>query len=187
MRALFAERSVTIPKDCKITCTAGKFVFKGPLGTETYDLSKSDFTFEITAEEVLVKCWHANRNRLQLINTITSHIRNYMTGVTVGFKYVLKSVFRHFPVIATIEKGGKEIKVHSFIGSKDVRHYPVRGDSIAIQGEDKDTIFVQGTNIADVSQTAATVSSDSFKRKKYDERIFLDGIYIAERTSIISE
>lgn len=187
MRALFTERRVAIPEECTVTCTGGNFVFKGPLGTEKYDLSKSDFTFEVTNEEIIVKCWHANRSKLQLINTIASHIRNYMTGVTVGFKYVLKSVFRHFPVIVSIEKAGKEVKVHSFIGSKDARQYSVRGDSIAVQGDDKDTIYIQGTSIADVSQTAASISSDSFKRKRYDERIFLDGIYIAEKTSIVSE
>ncbi|ELA40980.1 uncharacterized protein VICG_02010 [Vittaforma corneae ATCC 50505] len=185
MRALYAERSLDVPKDCNVSYSDGKFYFEGPLGKQMYDVAKTGFTFEVDSDTILIKCWHAKRTKLQLINTIASHIRNYMKGVTMGFKYVLKCVFRHFPILTSIEKDGKEIKVHSFIGSKEERTYPVRGDTVALLGEEKDTIVLQGTSILDVSQTAAAVSSDSFKRKKHDERIFLDGIYISEKTSIV--
>lgn len=185
MRALFTEKCLDIPAECKVSFENDKFVFEGPLGKQTYDVSNLGFTFEVASDKIRVKCWHANRSKLQLIGTISSHIRNYMKGVTVGFKYVLKSIFRHFPILVSIEKNGKEIKVHSFIGSKEERSYPIRGDTIAIQGDDKDTFILQGSNLFDVSQSAAAVSSDSFKRKKHDERIFLDGIYVFEKTNII--
>lgn len=187
MKSLFVERTVSIPSGCKVTINNNKFSFEGPLGKQEYDASKENFTFEILNDEVVVKCWHANRQKLQLINTVASHIRNYMKGVTVGFKYVLRSVFRHFPIQISILQNGKEVKVHTFLGSKEERSYPVRGTSVAMPGEIKDTIVIQGINIQDVSQTAASISSDSFKRKKHDERIFVDGIYVLERTSIINE
>jgi len=46
-----------------------------------------------------------------------------------------------------------------------------------VKGED---IIVQGTNIEDVSQTAANIEKAT-KVKKKDPRVFLDGIYIYER------
>ncbi|KAM0680133.1 60S ribosomal protein L9 [Glugoides intestinalis] len=187
MKALYAERTVDIPAGCTVKVTDGKFLFEGPLGKQEYDASKEGFTFEVKDKQVLVKRWHANRAKLQLINTVASHIRNNMKGVTIGFKYVLKSVFRHFPIQISVSGNGKEVKVHTFLGSKEERTYPVRGASVAIPGETKDLLVIQGTSLLDVSQTAASISSDSFKRKKHDERIFLDGIYIFEKLNMIMD
>lgn len=185
MKSLFADKTVEIPKDCEVSFADDKFTFKGPLGTQVYDVSSLKYTFEVSEDSINIKCWHCNSSKLQLIQTVASHIRNYMKGVTIGFKYVLRSIFRHFPIQIAIGKDGKEIKVLSFLGSKEERTYPVRGASVALPGEIKDTIVIQGINIHDVSQTAAAVSSDSLKRKKHDERIFVDGIYVLERTSIV--
>lgn len=187
MKSLFAEKTVEIPEQCEVSFENDKFTFKGPLGSQVYDVSDLKFTFEIKDNVIHVKCWHCNRTKLQLIQTVASHLRNYMKGVTVGFKYILRSVFRHFPIQIAINKDGKEIKVLSFLGSKEERTYPVRGSSVAMPGEVKDTIVIQGININDVSQTAASVSSDSLKRKKHDERIFVDGIYVLDRTTIVQE
>lgn len=187
MKLLFSEKTVAIPKDCKVTFANDKFTFTGPLGSQDYDVSNLKYTFEVTETEVVVKCWHANRSKLQLIQTVASHIRNYMKGVTIGFKYTLRSVFRHFPIQITIAKDGKSIIVHSFLGSREERVYPVRGTAKVSLGENKDTYVVQGININDVSQTAASVCSDSLKRKKHDERVFVDGIYILEKSSIVVE
>lgn len=185
MKALYAERTATIPEGCAVKILENRILFEGPLGKQEYDVTKDKFTFEVTEGQVVVKCWHADRQKLQLINTVTSHIKNHMKGVTVGFKYVLRSVFRHFPIQISINKNGKEVKVHTFLGSKEERTYPVRGNSLAVPGDSKDTIVIQGTNLLDVSQTAASIASDSLKRKKHDERIFLDGIYIFERTNMV--
>lgn len=186
MKALYTERTIPIPEGCKVTLENGKFTFEGQLGKEAYDASKEGYTFEVVDKQIIIKRWHANRKKLQLINTVASHIRNYMKGVTLGYKYVLKSIFRHFPIQITIGNKGKEVTVQTFLGSKEERKYPVRGTSVAMQGETKDDIVIQGTNLLDVSQTAASISSDSFKRKKHDERIFVDGIYIFEKSTIKS-
>lgn len=187
MKSLFQERKVKIPEGCTVTFNNDKFTFEGKLGTQIYDVSSLKYTFEVSKDNISIKCWHCNRAKLQLINTVTSHIKNYMTGVTVGFKYVLRSVFRHFPIQVSINKNGKEVKVGGFIGSKEERVYPIRGESVALPGEIKDTIFIQGININDVSQSAASIISDSLRRKKHDERIFVDGIYILEKTAIIND
>lgn len=186
MKNLFQEKAVKIPADCKVSFKNDKFIFEGKLGSQEYDVSALKYTFVITDNSVLVKCWHCNRQKLQLINTVASHIRNYMVGVTVGFKYVLRSVFRHFPIQVSINKEGKEVKVGGFIGSREERVYPIRGESVALPGDLKDTIYIQGININDVSQSAASIISDSLRRKKHDERVFVDGIYIMEKTAIIN-
>ncbi len=187
MKSLFQEKKVKIPEGCSVTFQNEKFTFEGKLGKQEYDISSLKYTFEVTKTDVIVKCWHCNRQKLQLINTVASHIRNHMTGVTVGFKYVLRSIFRHFPIQVSINKNGKEVKVGGFIGSKEERTYPIRGESVALPGDIKDTIFIQGINIDDVSQSAASIISDSLRRKKHDERVFVDGIYILDKTAIIND
>lgn len=186
MKALYQEKTVEIPAGCKVSLADSKFTFEGPLGKQEYDVSGIKFTFDIAEDEVVIKSWHSNRSKSQLISTVASHIRNYMKGVTVGFKYVLRSVFRHFPIQVAINNNGKEVKVLTFLGSKEERTYPVRGTSVAVAGEVKDTLVIQGINIGDVSQTAASISSDSLRRKKHDERVFVDGIYILDRTTILN-
>jgi large subunit ribosomal protein L6 len=42
-------------------------------------------------------------------------------------------------------------------------------------------IFIQGINLEQVSQTAANIEQ-STKIKDKDQRVFLDGIYVFERT-----
>lgn len=186
MKALYQEKVVEIPEGCKVTFADRKFTFEGPLGKQEYDVSAIKFTFEVNENEVVIKSWHSNRPKSQLISTVASHIRNYMKGVTVGFKYVLRSVFRHFPIQIAINNNGKEVKVLTFLGSKEERTYPVRGTSIAMAGDAKDTLFIQGININDVSQTAASISNDCLRRKKHDERTFVDGVYISDRTTILN-
>lgn len=186
MKALFQEKSVSIPEGCKVALVDKKFVFEGKLGRQEYDVSKIKFTFEVLEDEILIKSWHCNRFKIQLLNTIYSHIKNHITGVTVGFKFVLRSVYRHFPIQIAINNNGKEVKVLSFIGSKEERTYPVRGETVAMMGEMKDTIVIQGINLNDVSQTASSISTGCFRRKKHDERIFVDGIYIQQKTTMVN-
>lgn len=186
MKALYQEKIVEIPAGCNVTFADNRFIFEGPLGKQEYDVSAIKFTFEVSESEVIVRSWHSNRFKSQLISTVASHIRNYMKGVTVGFKYVLRSVFRHFPIQVAVNNNGKEVKVLTFLGSKEERVYPVRGVSIAMAGDTKDTLVIQGININDVSQTAASISNDCLRRKKHDERIFVDGIYVSNRTTILN-
>jgi large subunit ribosomal protein L6 len=48
---------------------------------------------------------------------------------------------------------------------------------VKVEGDD---IIVQGSNLEDVSQTAANIEQAT-KVKKKDPRVFLDGIYVFER------
>lgn len=185
MRATYANKKIPIAKGCTVSFEKDLFTFKGELGEETYDVSSFKFTFEICKDSIVIHSWHAKQKSLQLLNTIASHIRNCMEGVTVGFKLVLRSVFRHFPIQVNINPEGSQVKVSGFIGSKEERVYNMRGKTVALPGDVKDTIFVQGTHIEDVTQSAANIISDSLRRKKHDERVFIDGIFIQQKTSII--
>ncbi|KAI5151256.1 large subunit ribosomal protein L9e [Enteropsectra breve] len=185
MRSLYEEKLVPIPKNVTVTLNDKIFTFEGPLGKQTYDVSKLLYTFDILDNNVRVRSWHGNRKKNDLLGTIAAHIKNHANGVVSGFKYVLKAAYRHFSINITVAKDGKSVTVKNFLGSNHVKVFPVRGDSKAVVGENKDLLIISGINLNDVSQTAAHISSTCAKQKKNDVRIFMDGIYVAERTSIV--
>lgn len=184
MKHLFEERIVKIPAECKVSLQDKVFTFEGPLGKQKYDVSKQFFTFEIDEGVIRIKSWHGNKHKHDMLGTIAAHIKNNLIGVVKGYKFVLKAAYRRFSITIIIENNGKTVVIKNFLGTKDILTFPVLGDAKAMMGESKDIIIIQGTNLDDVSQTAARISNTCAKRKKHDQRIFLDGIFVTERVPI---
>lgn len=185
MKHLYEERVVAIPDQCKVTLEGKVFTFSGPLGTQKYDATKQLFTFELEPKLIRIRSWHGNKHKHDMLGTISAHLKNNAKGVVVGFKYVLRVAYKHFSINVSIVDNGKTVIVKNFLGTKDVLTFPVRGESKAMIGETKDIVIIQGINLDDVSQTAAHISNVCAKRKKNDERIFLDGIFVSERTAVV--
>jgi large subunit ribosomal protein L6 len=100
-----------------------------------------------------------------------------ITGVTKGFTYKLKIVFSHFPISVKVKD--KIVLVENFTGERNPRKARIVGNSkVKVQSED---VTVQDINLEDVSQTAANIEQAT-KIKRKDPRIFLDGIFVYERT-----
>ena len=55
------------------------------------------------------------------MNTIASHVKNMMKGVTDGFKFKMRFAYAHFPIQCAISEGGKVITVQNFIGERYTR------------------------------------------------------------------
>ena len=99
-----------------------------------------------------------------------------ITGVTKGYPYKLKIVFSHFPI--TVKVQDKSVMIENFTGERRPRRVKIIGDvKVKIEPDD---IIVEGTNLEDVSQTAANIEQSTRVRRK-DPRVFLDGIYVYER------
>jgi hypothetical protein len=84
--------------------------------------------------------------------------------------------------ILTLSNNGKNPRKHgiieNFTGERRSRNVKVVGNvKVTIQPED---ILVQGTNLEEVSQTAAKIEQATRVRRK-DPRVFLDGLYVFER------
>jgi large subunit ribosomal protein L6 len=69
--------------------------------------------------------------------------------------------------------------IENFTGERNPRKAKVVGNvQVKIQSED---IFIQGMDVEEVSQTAANIEQAT-KVKRKDPRIFLDGLYVYERS-----
>jgi large subunit ribosomal protein L6 len=176
MRLPEVSRTIQVPDGVEVSLDQGKVTAKGSKGTLTRDFSYAPFSIESTGKTITISAKWPRKKEAALVGTIHSHIQNMITGVEKGFTYKLKIVFSHFPI--TVKVQGNTVIIENFTGER-------RGRSVKVQGDVKvtvlpDDIIIQGTNLEDVSQTAAKIEQATRVRRK-DPRVFLDGLYVFER------
>jgi large subunit ribosomal protein L6 len=177
MRAIEVSRTIQIPEDVELTIQGKKVTVKGAKGTLIRDFSYAPVSIELNGKVIRVWAKWPRKKEAAIVGTIYSHIQNMITGVRKGFKCKLKIVFSHFPISVKVKD--KTVLIENFTGERNPRKAKIIGDvQIKVQSED---IIVQGINLEDVSQTAANIEQAT-KVKRKDPRVFLDGIYVYERT-----
>lgn len=182
MRAVEVSKTLQIPEDVEVTLEGKKVTVKGVKGTLTRDFSYVPIKLELNGKTIRVWAEWPRKKEAALVGTIYSHIQNMITGVRKGFTYKLKIVFSHFPISVKVKD--KEVLIENFTGERSPRKARIIGDvKIKVQSED---IIIQGINLEEVSQTAANIEQAT-KVKNKDPRVFLDGIYVYERSEGMEE
>lgn len=182
MRAIEVSKTIQIPEDVEASVEGRKVTVKGPKGTLTRDFSHAPISIKLEGKSIRIWAEWPRKKETAIVGTVYSHIRNMITGVRKGFTYKLKIVFSHFPISVKVEE--KNILIGNFTGERRPRKVRMAGDvQVKVQSED---VIIQGTNLEDVSQTAAKIE-EATKVKGKDPRIFLDGIYVYEKSEGIEE
>jgi large subunit ribosomal protein L6 len=182
MRAIEISKTIRVPEDAEIAIEGKKITVKGVKGTLTRDFSYAPISIELKDKEIYIWARWPSKKEAALVGTIYSHIQNMITGVRKGFTCKLKIVFSHFPISVKVKDN--YILIENFTGERNPRKAKIIGNpKIKVLSED---IIVQGINLEDVSQTAANIEQAT-KVKKKDPRVFLDGIYVYERTEGMEE
>jgi large subunit ribosomal protein L6 len=177
VRAIEISESVQVPDDVEVTLEGKKLTVKGPKGTLARDFSFAPIAMELTGKNVCIRAEWPRKREASLVGTLRSHVQNMITGVRKGFTYKVKVVFSHFPI--SVKLKDRTVLIENFTGERNPRKAKIIGDvQVKIQSED---IFVQGIDLEDVSQTAANIEQATRVKRK-DPRIFLDGLYVYERS-----
>jgi large subunit ribosomal protein L6 len=177
VRALEVSKIIQIPEDVEVAIEGRKVTVKGSKGILTRDFSQAPVSIEVNGKTIKVWAEWPRKKEASLVGTVCSHIQNMITGVRKGFTYKLKIVFSHFPISVKVKDN--MVLIENFTGERNPRKARIIGDvQVKVQSED---IIVQGINIEHVSQTAANIEQAT-KVKKKDPRVFLDGIYVYERS-----
>ena len=177
VEVMVEERVIPIPEDVEVQLDNRKVTVKGPLGKLEKDFSSVPIQISHTDDGIQVRSYWAGKIERALVGTIASHVKNMIKGVTKGYTYKLKKVYSHFPI--NVKLDGDKIIIENFIGERSSRVAKVVGNvKISIKGDD---IEIYGLDVEEVSQTAANIEQ-STKIKKKDLRIFLDGIYVYEKS-----
>ncbi|HXY82267.1 MAG TPA: 50S ribosomal protein L6 [Candidatus Saccharimonadales bacterium] len=174
-----AQRSLPIPDGVQLSVEARHVKVTGPKGTLEEDFAHLPVSFDLEKGSLRVYSQWARKREVALVGTAIAHVRNMIRGVTNGYTYKLKTVYAHFPVTVKVQEKERRLTIENFTGEKTPRVIRIVGSAkVKIAG---DEIHVQGTNLRDVSQTASNIQQGTRIRDK-DQRVFLDGIYIFEKT-----
>jgi large subunit ribosomal protein L6 len=180
VKTILASESIDIPEDVGVTVNGSKVTVEGNLGIIEQDFSHTRVTIKKEDNVLSVESPWANKRKAAMVGTVRSHIRNMMKGVTKGFTYKLKIIFAHFPM--SVKTQNDRVIIENFSGERKPRIAKIMEDvKVSVDGED---VIVKGINLNNVSQTAANIQQAT-RIKKKDPRVFLDGIYIYQKTEEI--
>jgi len=172
-----SEIQIEVPDGIKSTLTENILVVKGPLGEVTRDFTKVKTNISMINNIINLSSLSFRKKHLSITNTAKSLIKNMFIGVTTGFTYKLKIAYAHFPI--TVKIKGDEVHVENFYGERHPRISKIIGEcKLEIQEDD---VIITGISLDDVGQTAANIEQATTVKRK-DKRVFLDGVYIYEKS-----
>jgi large subunit ribosomal protein L6 len=168
-----------VPEGVQVIVDGRKIKVTGPKGTLEEDFSHMPVHFSLEGGSFRVYSSWARKREVALVGTALAHVRNMVRGVTSGYTYKLKIVYAHFPITVKVQDKDRRLLIENFTGEKTPRIIRIAGTAKVKMVSDE--LHVQGTSLRDVSQTAANIQTGT-KIKEKDQRVFLDGIYIFEKS-----
>ncbi|KAF9646024.1 60S ribosomal protein L9 [Thelephora ganbajun] len=191
MRDIHSTEELDIPEGVDVTVKSRIITVKGPRGILVKNVRHIDMDIRLVktknTAKVTLAVWQGGRKHVACLRTIRSLISNMIKGVTKGFQYKMRAVYAHFPINCIIQDGGSALEIRNFLGEKIVRNLKMlEGVTIYESKAQKDELILEGTDVQNVSQSAASIHGICRVRNK-DIRKFLDGIYVSEKGTISQE
>ncbi|KAK4052663.1 60S ribosomal protein L9B [Microbotryomycetes sp. JL201] len=194
MKQIYKEEEFEVPEGVTVAVKARVITVTGPRGTLQKNAQHANMSIRVLApaanapkqvSKVRLVVWHGGRKHLATLRTIRSLIENMIKGVRYGFLYKMRLVYAHFPINVIINDAKDAVEIRNFLGEKNVRHVPMlEGVTISESKNVKDEIALEGNDVENVSQSAASIHGACLVRNK-DIRKFLDGVYVSEKTTVV--
>uniref|UniRef100_A0A3Q3MQH0 Large ribosomal subunit protein uL6 n=2 Tax=Mastacembelus armatus TaxID=205130 RepID=A0A3Q3MQH0_9TELE len=188
MKTILSSQTVDIPNDVVVRLKGRTVVVKGPRGQLHRDFNHINLELSLLGKKqkkLRVEKWWGNRKELATVRTICSHVQNMIKGVTLGFRYKMRSVYAHFPINVVIQETGTLVEIRNFLGEKYIRRVRMRpGVMCSVSAAQKDELVLEGNDIELVSNSAALIQQATTVKNK-DIRKFLDGIYVSEKGTVV--
>ncbi len=172
------KKTLDIPEGVTLVLEGNSISVTGPRGSSVRELWYPGIVITLEENQVMVDSSNQRKKQVAMMGTIASHISNMINGVTDGYTYRMKVVYSHFPI--QLKVVGDHLSIGNFLGEKKPRKAKIQGDTkVETKG---DEVIVSGIAIEDVGQTAANIQQAT-KIKRFDPRVFQDGIYMVEKTT----
>jgi len=175
-----------------VNIKAGYIEVSGKLGKIHKKLPNAPVLFRRAEEKkkqvIKIRMYLSNRKRQSCVMSLTKFIRNMIKGVTVGFEYKLRFGFNILPARPSATEKGKAFEINNYMGQKDT-HVMKCPEGVTVRNHEDPKvkeIFVSGIDVAKVGMMASIMTQKCVPRK-LDRRIFMDGIYIDTRDTIVKQ
>jgi len=176
------QEIMEIPEGINVSMKKHMLEFQGPLGKTFRSFRKIPVNLEINDGKITLKALGTRKRDYSILHTARSLIKNIFEGLVEGYTIKMKIVYAHFPI--TVKVKDKIISIENFQGERAARIAKIVGNTKVIpKGED---VVLTGEVWTDITQTAANIELKT-KVKNKDHRVFLDGIYIYEKTKGIEK
>lgn len=196
MRVAYGVEEVEVPKGVSVAIEKnGPFDYlvkvKGPLGEATKEFRNTPVVMSLQDGKIILEVFNARKRDYAIIGTYRGIFKNIFLGVTKGWRYKLKVIYTHFPMLVKVQ--GSQLVIENFLGrrSKIVLEIP-KGVKAEVKG--KEDLIVEGVDRELVSQFAAAIQAATELRG--DERPsphgregglgVVDGIYVVGHEHIKS-
>ena len=115
MRQIESSDVIVFPDNVTFTVGKRNIKVKGPRGELTRSFRHASLDLCREGKNGLrVRKWFGTTKELATIRTICTHIKNLIKGVTLGFRYKMRSVYAHFPINIAIQEKGSLVEVNEF-------------------------------------------------------------------------
>lgn len=170
---------IKMPEGVKAVYKDQTLTISGPNGTLTRTFKHPRLVLELPGKNLItIKCTMPNRRENALFGTWRSHVKNMIAGVKEDFRYKMKIVYSHFPIKVHVRDN--TFVIENFLGERHPRSAKIMGETkVQVSG---DQVILSGNNLEHVGQSAANIELAT-RIKRYDPRVFQDGIYLIDRGS----
>lgn len=177
MAKLDITKTIEVPSNVQLQINGSQISVTGPKGSINKTFRSAGMNIEFKENKVTVKAKKVSKNKKMMINTIVSHIKNMVKGVTEGYTYELKILSGHFPM--TVNKEGDKVVVKNFLGERVPRTAKIlKGVNIEIS---KDKITLTGHDKEALGETATNLERATKLLGAKDRRKFQDGIFLTSK------
>eukprot|EP01068_Selenidium_serpulae_P014551 Selendium_serpulae@DN6109_c1_g1_i2.p1 len=146
-----------------------------------------DMRYSKEHKKIMITMWLATSKSKCCLRTVASHIRNMFTGVLKKYQYKMRLVYAHFPINATIKDGKPQtLEIRNFLGSKLMRHVVMQPNVHIARSSVKDELILTSCDLEALGRSCAQVKQSALVRNK-DIRKFLDGIYVYEKGTVLTD
>ncbi|XP_059753202.1 large ribosomal subunit protein uL6-like [Balaenoptera ricei] len=160
MCSILSVQTINTPENVDITLKGHTVIVKGPRGTLWRVFNHINVELGLLGKRKRLRGdeWWGNRKDLAIAGTICSHIRNTIKGVTLGFRYKMRSLNSHFPVHTIIQKNSLLVEIQNFLGKKYIRRVWMRpGVACSLSQAQEDELVLEGGGSERVSNSAAWI------------------------------
>jgi large subunit ribosomal protein L6 len=169
---------IQIPEGIKVEVSSNSVVVTGSLGKNTRKFNNNLLSVSVSGGKILIDSIKEKKllkKASMAENSFAKELENDIKGVNKLYEINMKAIFAHFPV--SLEVKGNEVHINNLFGERVPRiAYAVGTAKVEAKGQ---SLIVRGTNLDEVTQTAANIRR-ACRVKDKDTRVFQDGVYYAE-------